>query len=74
MTQHDLASILGISFAQIQKYEYGTNRLSVSMSVSICKAFGVHPMYFLERHFCETTAADHDASDAKSRTVHGQLF
>ncbi|RVJ69208.1 helix-turn-helix domain-containing protein [Sinorhizobium meliloti] len=49
MSQEALAERLGITFQQLQKYEKGMNRVSVSVSVSasalmlICKELGITP-------------------------------
>lgn len=53
MRQSDLGSSLGVSFQQIQKYERGINRMSVSMFLVICQTLNVHPMDFLGRHVDE---------------------
>jgi transcriptional regulator with XRE-family HTH domain len=37
LSQSDLAEALGVSFQQVQKYERGTNRVSLSMAVRIAK-------------------------------------
>jgi transcriptional regulator with XRE-family HTH domain len=37
LSQSDLAAALGVSFQQVQKYERGTNRVSLSMAVRIAK-------------------------------------
>lgn len=41
LTQKDLAEKLGISFQQLQKYENGSNRLSVSRAVEIANALNI---------------------------------
>lgn len=38
MSQSDLAAELGITFQQVQKYENGKNRISVSALILICSA------------------------------------
>lgn len=38
MTQEALAEHLGITFQQVQKYEKGTNRLSISRALMACRA------------------------------------
>jgi transcriptional regulator with XRE-family HTH domain len=37
LSQSDLAEALGVSFQQVQKYERGANRVSLSMAVKIAK-------------------------------------
>ncbi len=46
VSQKTLASKVGITFQQIQKYEKGLNRISVSMLYKFCHLFGVKPSYF----------------------------
>jgi len=46
MSQHTLATKLGVTFQQIQKYEKGTNRVSSSRLAMIGATFGVSPAYF----------------------------
>lgn len=41
MSQEKLAESLGVTFQQVQKYEKGTNRISVSTLVKIGAALGV---------------------------------
>lgn len=41
LTQKDVASLLGISFQQVQKYERGENRLPVDRLFALRKIFGV---------------------------------
>lgn len=41
ITQEDLAARLGISSQQLQKYENGTNRISVSRLVEVARQLGV---------------------------------
>lgn len=38
MSQERLGEALGITFQQIQKYEKGTNRISISRAMMICRA------------------------------------
>jgi transcriptional regulator with XRE-family HTH domain len=48
MSQEKLAEALGLTFQQVQKYEKGTNRISVSRLDSIAKALGVDLAFFFE--------------------------
>jgi transcriptional regulator with XRE-family HTH domain len=48
MSQEELANMIGITFQQVQKYEKGTNRVSVSRLVDISKALKVTNDFFLE--------------------------
>ncbi|MGV3278882.1 helix-turn-helix domain-containing protein [Rickettsiales bacterium LUAb2] len=46
MSQRDLASRLGITFQQIQKYEKGLNRIGIGRLYDICTILEVKPSYF----------------------------
>jgi transcriptional regulator with XRE-family HTH domain len=46
MSQEELASLLGVSFQQVQKYEKGINRVSAVRLEQIAKAFGESIAYF----------------------------
>lgn len=48
ITQEALASEIGVTFQQVQKYERGTNRMSMSKFVRIAVALQTTPAYFLE--------------------------
>jgi transcriptional regulator with XRE-family HTH domain len=48
LSQSELAKAIGLTFQQVQKYENGTNRISVSRLVDICKVLKVQMDYFLE--------------------------
>jgi transcriptional regulator with XRE-family HTH domain len=43
MSQETVADNLKISFQQVQKYEKGTNRLSVSSMLRLCQVFKITP-------------------------------
>ncbi len=45
--QGDLASHLGISLQQVQKYESGKSKIAVSILVNIARYFSVEAVYFL---------------------------
>lgn len=47
MTQMTLADIIGISYQQIQKYEYGTSSLTVERLFQICDALDMKPADFI---------------------------
>lgn len=54
ISQQDLAAALGVTYQQIQKYECGTNRLSVTRLMDAAAALG-HPVTdFLEGLDAET--------------------
>lgn len=48
LSQNQLALALGITFQQVQKYETGSNRVSVSRLMDICSVLKVNTAYFLE--------------------------
>jgi len=56
MTQTDLATLIGVSFQQLQKYERGSNRVSVSRLWRIAEALNVPTTYFLDGLTTETGA------------------
>ena len=47
MSTMKLGNLVGITFQQIQKYENGTNNLSVGRLIDISNALGVSPCIFL---------------------------
>ena len=48
LSQTNLAAECGVSFQQIQKYESGINRVSVSRLIQIAGALRMQPETFLE--------------------------
>jgi len=48
MSQTDVATKLGLSFQQIQKYEIGSNRIAASRLWELAEIFGVTVGYFFE--------------------------
>lgn len=48
MTQDKLASFLGVTFQQVQKYEKGVNRISASMLYNIATVLNVKMQWFVE--------------------------
>jgi transcriptional regulator with XRE-family HTH domain len=46
MSQKNLASALGLSFQQVQKYEKGVNRVGGSRLQQISDALGIEPSHF----------------------------
>ena len=46
ISQEKLGEALGVSFQQIQKYEKGINRVSVSSLKAISEFLGTSPVYF----------------------------
>ncbi len=50
MSQDELGKKLGVSFQQIQKYEKGTNRISVVRMLAIAEVLDVSTDYFLAEY------------------------
>ncbi len=48
MTQTDLADALGLTFQQVQKYEYGRNRISASRLLDLSRVLDVSIQYFFD--------------------------
>jgi transcriptional regulator with XRE-family HTH domain len=48
MSQEKLGDMLGLTFQQVQKYEKGTNRISVSRMIDIANVLGVDIHFFFE--------------------------
>lgn len=63
LSQVELGEAAGISYQQIQKYESGANKVSVSRLFSVTRALGVAPselMAELERKTSPTSDGDHE--------------
>jgi transcriptional regulator with XRE-family HTH domain len=57
MTQKHLAEIVGVTAQQIQKYESGTNRITMDVFVKICNGLKMRPEQLLSNFsFCEGTS------------------
>ena len=48
MSQEKLGEMLGLTFQQVQKYEKGTNRISVGRMIDIAQVLGVEIGFFFE--------------------------
>lgn len=57
MSQEQLAAAIGFTFQQIQKYERGTNRVTVSRLVTIAKVLGADPAEILNEAAAESMTA-----------------
>jgi transcriptional regulator with XRE-family HTH domain len=60
VTQSELAAHIGVAFQQIQKYENGTNRLSVAVMLRLCSFMKVDASWFVNG---VETAAEAGAED-----------
>ena len=61
LSQTNLATQVGVTFQQIQKYERGANRIGASRLWQLCKVFDVSPERFfdgVEAHLAELQAAE----------------
>ena len=71
ISQSALGDAIGVTFQQIQKYEKGTNRISISRLVIICQALNCHPMDIIGEGVDAPTSAaplvDLAAENAKLR-------
>jgi transcriptional regulator with XRE-family HTH domain len=47
MTQKELASLIGVTFQQLQKYESGQSKISIMMLIKLCEALNVGINYFI---------------------------
>lgn len=56
MTQTDLATLIGVSFQQVQKYERGSNRVSASRLWRTAEALNVPMTYFFDGVTTDTGA------------------
>jgi transcriptional regulator with XRE-family HTH domain len=48
LTQHQLATVVGVRFQQIQKYECGANRISAARLWSLAEVLSVPVAYFYD--------------------------
>lgn len=51
LSQEELAQSIGLTFQQVQKYERGINRISVSRLVDICRTLKAPVDYFFDGSF-----------------------
>jgi len=61
LSQEKLASAIGLTFQQIQKYEKGTNRIGASRLFQLANALSTNVQYFYEN----IQSADRDNEDAR---------
>jgi transcriptional regulator with XRE-family HTH domain len=65
LTQQQLASVVGVRFQQIQKYECGANRISAARLWSLSEALEVPVAYFYDGL---TAAAREDEREVRAET------
>jgi transcriptional regulator with XRE-family HTH domain len=58
MSQTELGEAIGVSYQQIQKYELGHSRMSVSTLLKIAQVFGVSPASFYNASESHAASAD----------------
>ena len=61
LTQQQLASVCGVRFQQIQKYECGANRISAARLWQLAEALDVSVGYFFEGMSSNSDHLDEDA-------------
>lgn len=64
VSQKSLAELTGTTFQQIQKYEKGINRMSLSRIYLFCKVFGCQPAYFFFDNVSKSNASKQSSSGA----------
>ncbi|SMD18240.1 helix-turn-helix transcriptional regulator [Rhizobium sp. RU36D] len=72
VSQEKLGAEIGVTFQQVQKYEKGTNRISISTLILISKALACHPMDIIgeaedmpQRLSLDTLLAEKKEADAR---------
>lgn len=78
LSQEELAKSIGLTFQQIQKYERGSNRISVSRLADISRALRVPMDYFLDGIAAARAATGKPAlkgvSDNKQATLEPEML
>ncbi|MBQ8651507.1 MAG: helix-turn-helix transcriptional regulator [Alphaproteobacteria bacterium] len=60
ITQKQCADYIGCTAQQIQKYEDGVSRISLSNFLKICEAINTHPSFFLNDFSFKESEANYD--------------
>jgi transcriptional regulator with XRE-family HTH domain len=63
LSQSDLADRIGVTFQQVQKYENGTNRISIGRLTRIAEALDVPPTFFFARETKASVATSNKARE-----------
>ena len=63
LNQTELATMLGISYQQVQKYESGATTLTLGRLMHIAKILNVQPHFFYEGAPVDASLSDAPASD-----------
>jgi transcriptional regulator with XRE-family HTH domain len=68
LSQEELGAIVGLSYQQLQKYERGANRVSVSTLVQLAKVLELRPSTFLDGLELQTPEQE-EASQMRTRRL-----
>ncbi|MDB5407707.1 MAG: family transcriptional regulator [Rhodospirillales bacterium] len=74
LSQMQLGVEIGLTFQQVQKYERGTNRISVATLVRICRVLKVAPGQLVDRLSDPPPDAEHPPSDRKALVATRELL
>jgi transcriptional regulator with XRE-family HTH domain len=74
LSQQELATKLGVTFQQVQKYEKGTNRIGAGRLFQIGRILGVHVMDFFNGRDAGKPTATRKVSDLISEPQAFQLM
>jgi transcriptional regulator with XRE-family HTH domain len=69
LTQQQLASVCGVRFQQIQKYECGANRISAARIWQLAEALDVPVGYFFDGLSTHSERADEELPEGRSGEV-----
>lgn len=69
MSQSELGAALNVSFQQVQKYEKGTNRVTVARLMQIAKALKEDVSYFMDTGDVSQATVDFNAEMASPQAV-----
>jgi len=72
LSQEELGNTVGLTFQQIQKYEYGINRVSTSRLWDIARVLNCSPSYFFEEMPGEAAALSPCHVTSESPDFEGQ--
>ena len=73
ISQTVIADAIGVTFQQVQKYEKGTNRISVGALVNICKVLKIDPMDILGVYFGNEDGIGVPMIMAENATLHRKI-
>lgn len=74
MTQKQLGDALGITFQQIQKYELGTNQISLFMLIEAARILRVPVTHFIDRDITEFESDDSIATQRMRGALMGYFL